>query len=942
MRQAVRFILITLLTLGIFSTVSAETKLRVGYIPKSGFLEEDRAGHYRGYGYEYMEFLSKYGDWKFEYIPCLTWQECNEKLQSGMIDVLPAMPGDYRSLQNVIRTDHVIGRYPMELITHDGSIKPRMRIGTIPANAPLPSLPKVAKDEGFTYELVNFPTFYDMEEAFHRRELDGYIAPMLEPNKEKNVASIFDRQSYRLLVRPDRKDLLAAMNIAMDEMLMDQPNIRNRLNDKYLRTGGFPLILNRQEKDYLEMKRKLKTAILIKQKPYAYYDDAGNLQGVLPHLIRQISEDLEIEIELIDTNSPTEAINLIRNGQVDFIADCVCDFSWAGDLNMAPTQAFLMLDYVPIMRRDINLEDKLTVACDKNLLYTKNFIFPRFDEQHRVYADSLQECFRILSRGEADILFAPRSEVPYLIEETGAYNLEVAPEGDFSDEISLGVYSKSDSRLWRILNKEVNHLDTGKIRNIINEDMSNINHQLSLQLLIYQHPIRVAIILMMILSLIGAGIWYRFHLRRKQTEAMKHIAYNDSRYDLPNTKYFEEKASKICNTIETEENIYVVKFASLHSNGNYLLSDRQLRDEQLKNMAVGVKEKDWNLLTTTGDEGGSLFCLCEAKNDAEIIRLAREAISEFGYVVTEDSRIWLHMKAGISRVHKDLYLSMEQAKIACQTTQSDVLMFNYELEEKVKFEDKVTAYMGEALKNGEFQVWYQTEYDLKSHKTVGNELFIRWQSPELGFLIPVKFISIFERSGFIILSYYFVFEEACKLKRSKLDENAEVVPISVNHSSLHLSEGHYTEKIKSIFRKYKLPKGIIKIEFSERAFENLKQKKEIERVNGILRALQNIGIKIVVDNFGSSYSSYKLINSMPVDEIKIDRTLIEEAIESNRMRDILSNIISLGLKLKINVVCEGIETKEQEKLLIDLHCRYGQGFIYSETALLQESNNSQD
>ena len=74
---------------------------------------------------------------------------------------------------------------------------------------------------------------------------------------------------------------------------------------------------------------------------------------------------------------------------------------------------------------------------------------------------------------------------------------------------------------------------------------------------------------------------------------------------------------------------------------------------------------------------------------------------------------------------------------------------------------------------------------------------------------------------------------------------------------------------------------------------------------------------------------------MPIDEIKIDRSLIEEAVESNRMRDILSNIITLGLKLKINVVCEGIETKEQEKLLIDLHCRYGQGFIYSETALLQ-------
>lgn len=324
----------------ISSNVFAETKLRVGYIPSFGFLEEDRAGHIRGYGYEYMEFLARYGNWNFEYVPGNTWKELGEKLQSGAIDILPAMPGDYRSLQNVTRTDHVVGRYPMELVTHDGKIISHMRIGTIPTNPPMPSLPKVAKNEGFTYELVNFPTFYDMEEAFKRRELDGYIGPMLEPNKEKNVASIFDRQSYRILVRSDRKDLLAALNIAMDEMLLDQPNIRNRLNDKYLRPGGSPLILNRQEKEYLAKKKKLTTAILVQEKPYAYMVK-GELHGVIPNLIKQIAADLKIEIEILETSSPAEAESLIKQGKIDFVADAVCDFSWAEKLNMAPTQSYL-------------------------------------------------------------------------------------------------------------------------------------------------------------------------------------------------------------------------------------------------------------------------------------------------------------------------------------------------------------------------------------------------------------------------------------------------------------------------------------------------------------------------------------------------------------------------------------------------------------------------
>ena len=99
----------TFIILSTCNIVLAETILIDGYIPGTGMLEEDRRGHYRGYGYEYMEFLSRYGDWKFEYVPSTTWNECNDKLQAGLIDLLPAMPGDYRSIQNVVRTDHVIG-----------------------------------------------------------------------------------------------------------------------------------------------------------------------------------------------------------------------------------------------------------------------------------------------------------------------------------------------------------------------------------------------------------------------------------------------------------------------------------------------------------------------------------------------------------------------------------------------------------------------------------------------------------------------------------------------------------------------------------------------------------------------------------------------------------------------------------------------------------------
>ena len=219
--------------------------LKVGYVKDTGFVEENWAGHYTGYGYEYMEFLSNYGNWDFEYVPADTWTELGEKLTSGEVDIIPSMPGDYHLIPNVARTDHVVGRFSMELVTRDIDIKSPMRIGIITTNYPTPTLPEIAKEEGFEYELIPYSTKAEMFAAFKDNTIDGYVNAMLDPKIRYNVFALFDRQSYRLLVRSNNKDLLDQLNAAMDEMLTYQPDIRDRLNRKYVRYVGTP---QREEK----------------------------------------------------------------------------------------------------------------------------------------------------------------------------------------------------------------------------------------------------------------------------------------------------------------------------------------------------------------------------------------------------------------------------------------------------------------------------------------------------------------------------------------------------------------------------------------------------------------------------------------------------------------------------------------------------------------------
>ncbi len=914
--------------LSICINVSAQTKLRVGYIPETGFIESDRIGHLTGYGYEYMEFLARYGNWKFEYVPCTTWNECNEKLQAGLIDVLPAMPGDYRSLQNVIRTDHVIGRFPMHLVTRDGTTKPSMKIGTIPANAPIPSFAKVAQSEGFSYELVSYPLFYDMEEAFTRGEIDGYISSMTRPNKAKNVAAIFDRQSYRLLVRPDRKDLLAAMNVAMDAMLMDQPNIRNRLNDKYLRSGGFPLILTSPEKEYLKQKKKLKTAIMMYEKPYAYYE-GGELRGVIPYILREISRELNIKIEIAETKSPEEALQLIRGGTIDFVADIVCDFSWAENYNMAPTQSFLNLDYVPVSRTDASPNNAGIVACAEDLLYTPNFIFPRYPEERRLLLSDLRECFLAVSEGRADILFAPRSEIPYFIEDTGTYNLEVGAESSFSDSLSLGVYTGADQRLWRILDKEVNHLDIVKIRAAVNDDMNVSSGRLTPRQLIYKHPLKVMAAFLILLLIIATIARYRLKVNQKNIDKVRKIAYTDSGTGLPNLTQLNDELPEFYAKIEDpeEDHLYIVAFSCEKDFGNSSTYSGELRINHIKHMAEELNSLP-EIVLTAADEDTDLISVARGKNTSEISRIAREIIRKCAYAETKDARILLHIRAGICEVNpKNFPESIKCAQIARRRAKNDVLIFDSQFSETLEFENQIESKMYDALKNSEFQSLYQVEYDIATGKTIGAEAFIRWQSPELGFLLPNKFLPVFERNGFINSVDHFILEEVCRLQKKRLEEGKELLPIAVNQSKLHFTEEDYLAKVKKIVSKYNLPKNVLKLEFPESAFEGMLQSDNAKRVVNILNNLHKLGLKITLDDFGSGYFSHKFFNLLPVDEIKIDRSLLYSAKNSERMRGILENFVSLGNKLGIDVICAGIETHDQEKLLLKYGCKYGQGFI---------------
>ncbi len=905
---------------------AAGETLKVGYIPNTNFIEEDRPGHYRGYGYEYMEFLAKYGNWNFEYVPIFSWKECCEKLNSGEIDILPAMPGYYKTVPNSTRTDHVVGRFPMELVVGAGGVKPHMKIGMLPHNCPTPGFSHIAEGEGFTYEEVKFDLYYDMVEALKSGKIDGYVDAMLNPRQSQNAQSLFDRQSYRALVRADRKDLLDKLNLAMDQLLLYQPNIRDRLNQTYIRSDGFPLILNRDEREYLKEKEKITAVIFMWQKPLAW-TEGGEIHGTLVDIAKRIAEDLKIEVEILPTNSPKEGAELLRLGKADFALDAVCDFSWASNHNISPTQPYINMSYVSVRRRGEKPDEYSKIAVCENFLYTQNHIEKRYPKERLVYFKTIEECFAAVSEGKADLAFAPRAEVNAILEEIDIYNLEAASESFFSDSLSLGVRKDVDDKLWMILNKEINHLDSDWIRNLLNAT-DGTSRAMTAKSFIYHYPLQAFGILTLIAAALMGAFWYRESMKKKHLAEIQHIAYTDFRYALPNLSWLEKEAAAVVEKYEDKlnEELYVVLFAEENKSA-VVEYGREVLVNHIKRIAAALERKDWVLLIATGVDSGQLVTICRAKNDTQIKKVVGEAVNKYSYIETPDSRIKLATNAGICALKGNLMQAVDRAGAAARDSEENVRFFDGALEEQIGLRQKIESSMEKALEKGEFHAWYQPKYDIKTRRIVGAEALVRWISPDMGFMPPGKFIPLFETNGFVLSVDYCLLEQAFSLQKQRLAEGKEVVPISVNQSRLHLTEDGYLNKMQALVDKYDLPNGLIELELTETVFGDLEQREQQKNATEIVNALHEMGFSISVDDFGSGYSSFTMLSFLPLDVMKIDRSLLIATDNSLRSRDILSNIIQLGKTLNMQIICEGIETKEQENLLLELGCHLGQGYL---------------
>lgn len=237
------------------------------------------------------------------------------------------------------------------------------------------------------------------------------------------------------------------------------------------------------------------------------------------------------------------------------------------------------------------------------------------------------------------------------------------------------------------------------------------------------------------------------------------------------------------------------------------------------------------------------------------------------------------------------------------------------------------------LKNLEFVLYYQPQFNLATTKFEGVEALIRWRHPKRGLLLPTEFIPLAEESGMIIRIGEWAIKAACLQNKMWQDKGLPQIRVAVNVSGRQFRHKDFVEFIINMLHEINLKPKYLELEITENIIIHDDDHKVIHAIN----RLKKLGVQIALDDFGTGYSSISHLKKIPIDRIKIDKTYIKNININSDDAAIVRAIIALATSLNLQVLAEGVESLKQLKMLLSQECKEVQGFYFSEPLSAEET-----
>jgi predicted signal transduction protein with EAL and GGDEF domain len=322
---------------------------------------------------------------------------------------------------------------------------------------------------------------------------------------------------------------------------------------------------------------------------------------------------------------------------------------------------------------------------------------------------------------------------------------------------------------------------------------------------------------------------------------------------------------------------------------------------------------------------------------APLLERVREAVAE--PILVEGQEVQVSCSIGVTFYPRDgqnadalmrhadvaMYRAKEQGSNNVQRYASEM---DASLEEKLMLLEGLRAAIDSCAEGFpgacQFELLYQPKVDLRSGRVFGVEALIRWHHPEHGTVSPLRFIGLAEESGLIVPIGEWVVRTACRQSMAWRDAGLAPLTVSVNVSARQFEEKRLVERIAGALHDSGLPPAGLEIEVTESLIM-----RDLTRSVETMRELEAMGISLSIDDFGTGYSSLSALKSFPISRLKIDKSFVADLADCADDQAIAMAVISLGHKLDLRVIAEGVETEQQRDFLRANDCDEMQGYLFS-------------
>ena len=364
--------------------------------------------------------------------------------------------------------------------------------------------------------------------------------------------------------------------------------------------------------------------------------------------------------------------------------------------------------------------------------------------------------------------------------------------------------------------------------------------------------------------------------------------------------------------------------------------DAQVPDEAARELLLHACAERISARLMAGDVlahlGGPNFAvlLSRIEHPSDAVTFAHGVIGAFQRpLVSGTAPVSVHAGAGVAVYPTDgdsptqlLEAAKEAAQRAGEGSSGQLVFSSVELHADERRRQLIREGIGPALENNEFVLHYQPVLGLGSGEVVAVEALIRWQHPQRGLIPPMDFIPVAEQSGQIVALGKWVLTQACRQARNWQAEGLRV-RMAVNLSARQFAAPDLVDFVARTLKETGLDPSMLELELTESVLA------QDEASVVILERLRSLGVHVAIDDFGTGFSSLSYLTRFPLDTIKLDRTFISRATRDQDAASVLSSMIAMVHGLGLRTVAEGVETSEQQRLLIAHGCDLVQGFLHS-------------